>query len=92
MLNDFSAKILKCPGIGLNRALRVGMAAKFIMHAAKAIIARQRNSLLNLLYVKHLDRVVEARVAFRNEAILVPLPFGHRNQDTAFLMFCWVAQ
>ena len=92
VLNDFAAEVLQRPGISLNRALRVGMAAKFIVHAAKAIVARQRNSLLHLLNVKQLDRVVEAGVAFRNEAILFPLTFGHRDQDAALLMLCGVAK
>ena len=32
-------------------------------------------------------KVIEAGVAFGNEAILLPLTFRHRNQDAAFLMF-----
>ena len=68
------------------------MTAEFIMDAAKAIVARQRNGFLHLLDVKQLNRVVEAGVAFGDKAILVPLTFRHRNQDAAFLMFCRIAQ
>ena len=68
------------------------MAAKFIMHAAKAIVAGERHCFLHLFDVKHFDRMVQPFVSFGNEAILLPLPFSHCNQDAAFLMLSRVTQ
>ena len=45
MLHDPTAQILDRPGIGLHRAVRVGMAAEPVMDPAEAIAARQRHRL-----------------------------------------------
>ena len=68
------------------------MPAKFIMHAAKTVIARQGHGLLHLFHVQQFNRMIKPLVTFGNETILLPLPFGHRNQDAAFLMFGRVAE
>ena len=47
---------------------------------------------VELLDVEYLDRMVKPPVPFGDEAILLPLPLGHRNQDAFLLMFGRIAQ
>ena len=67
MLDNCPAQILQGPGISLYTALWVRMAAEFIVHTAKAIIAGQRHRLLHLLDIQHLDRMPQAVVALSDE-------------------------
>lgn len=54
VLQDAPAMVLHRPGIALQRAVRIGMAAELVVIAADDGVARQRHQLLRLPGVEHL--------------------------------------
>ena len=92
VLADAPAQILQCPGISLHGALRVGVAAKTIVHAAKAVVARERDHRADLIGFEQIDAVAHLVVHLGDVVILAELFLRHRHHDAFFLVLGRIAE
>ncbi len=60
MLENSSAQVLQRPGIGLDRALRIGLTAIAQVDAASDIVPRQRHALAHLPWIEVVDLITQA--------------------------------
>ncbi|MCY1175766.1 hypothetical protein D9M73_160180 [compost metagenome] len=92
MLQDAPAQILQRPGIGLHGALRIGMAAKAQMNAAKAALVGQRHHVLRLLAVQIIDAVAHRAAHPPDRAVMVEQVRITLDDDAFALIFGRVAE